>query len=255
MQKNPIIVIGEKESQNFYSTLFSRDERIEVHFYKKQADFNQWSEADMILLDCGFSPEIGLALLKVIKSSRPRVPVVFLTSVSSDSVAINAFRLGAIDYFKKQVNIVALRNFIENLLNVKRSSRERRRRICSGELETDLNLTSYMPSSLFRAVRLVENNLSFTLPLKTLAREANYSEYHFCRVFKKHMGMSPKKFVAFRRIERAKELLTSRGDLNISMVAAELGFNDASDFAKIFKKFTGVLPSAFRKLHEEKSSS
>ena len=90
MQKNPIIVIGEKESQDFYPTLFSSDERIEVHFYKKQADFSQWNEADMILLDCGFSPEIGLALLKAIKSSRPHVPVVFLTSVSSDSVAMNA---------------------------------------------------------------------------------------------------------------------------------------------------------------------
>ncbi len=256
MQKNPIIVIGEKESQDFYSSLFSIDERIEAHLCKQPLEFSRRSETDMVLLDCGFNPEIGLAILREIKSSKPHVPVVFLTNVSSESIAIDAFRLGAIDYFKKPVNVFTMRNFIENLLTIKRSSRrERRKKICSDEREAILlQLTSDKPSFLFRSVRLVENNLSFTLPLKTLASEANYSEYHFCRVFKRHMGMSPKKFVTFRRIERAKELLIASGDMNISMVALEVGFNDVSGFTKSFKKHTGATPTSFRKLHINNSS-
>ena len=247
MQKNPIIVIADKESQELYRTIFSIDERIESYFCNHLIDFSKCREVDMVLLDCGFSPESGLALLETIKSSMPHVPVVFVTDVSSESIAINAFRTGVIDYFKKPVNLLLLRDITEKLLMAKRSTRERRTRVEKVEREGDsFSLTTNMPSSLLRAISFVNNNLSSTIPVKALAKEANYSEYHFSRVFKKHTGMSPKKFVICRKIERAKELLIRKGDLNISQVASEVGFNDISNFNKSFKKLTGVTPSAFK---------
>jgi YesN/AraC family two-component response regulator len=256
MQKNPIVVFGEKDSQDLYLTLFPAGESVISHICKQPVDFSERSEVDMVLLDCGFDPETGLSLLKTIKSSKPHTPVIFLTHVSSEGTAIKAFRLGAIDYFRKPVNVLALRDFIENLLTVKRSKKERRKKIDCGEQEAVVPaLTSDRPAPILRAVRLIEDNLSSTLPLKALANEANYSAYHFCRLFKKHMGMSPKKFVAFRRIERAKDLLMRREDMNISMVAGEVGFNETSNFDRNFRKFTGVMPSAFRKMHKDKFSS
>ncbi|HAM49637.1 MAG TPA: hypothetical protein DCP92_02675 [Nitrospiraceae bacterium] len=254
MQKNPIIVIADKEGQELYHTVFSIDERIESHFCNHLIDFSKCPEVDMVLLDCGFSPESGLALLETIKSSMPHVPVVFVTDMSSESIAIKAFRIGVVDYFKKPVNLLALRDIIEKLLIVKRSTRERRKRIDKVEQESGfLPLTTDMPSSLFRAISFINNNLSSTIPLKMLAKEANYSEYHFSRVFKKHTGMSPKKFVTFGRIERAKKLLIRKRDLNISQVAMEVGFNDVSTFNKSFKKLTGVTPSAFKKMYNDNS--
>ncbi|MGD1074712.1 MAG: response regulator, partial [Thermodesulfovibrionales bacterium] len=205
MQKNPILVIADKESQELYRTIFSIAEKIESYFCNDLIDFSKCREVDMVLLDCGFSPESGLALLETIKSSMPHVPVVFVTDVSSESIAINAFRAGVIDYFKKPVNLLLLRDITEKLLMVKRSTRERRTRIEKVEREGgSFFLTTNMPSSLLRAISFVNNNLSYTIPVKALAKEANYSEYHFSRVFKKHTGMSPKKFVICRKIERAK---------------------------------------------------
>jgi AraC family transcriptional regulator len=72
------------------------------------------------------------------------------------------------------------------------------------------------------------------------------SKHHFCRVFKRHLGISPLQFFIRMRVERAKELLKNRA-LSVSMVALEVGFNDISNFIKHFKKVTGITPSAFRK--------
>jgi AraC-like DNA-binding protein len=53
-------------------------------------------------------------------------------------------------------------------------------------------------------------------------------------------------FVSCLRITRARELLL-REDLNISMVALEVGYNDASTFIRHFKKLTGLRPSDYKK--------
>jgi YesN/AraC family two-component response regulator len=51
--------------------------------------------------------------------------------------------------------------------------------------------------------------------------------------------------VSFSKIKRARELL-ARGDLTISMIAAELGYRDCAIFDRLFKKLNGLTPTRFR---------
>jgi AraC-like DNA-binding protein len=105
--------------------------------------------------------------------------------------------------------------------------------------------TSDKPRNIQDVVAFIEANLWSPLELNLLAEKAHLSKFHFCRFFKRHIGMNPMKFVASLRIERAKELLKQDG-LTVSSVANEVGFKDLSNFIRQFKKTTGVTPRTYR---------
>ena len=47
------------------------------------------------------------------------------------------------------------------------------------------------------------------------------------------------------RLERARDLLGSTG-MNLSQIADALGYADAANFTRAFKRWTGLSPSHFR---------
>jgi AraC-like DNA-binding protein len=178
------------------------------------------------------------------------MPVILLTDLKSENIAIEAFRRGVRGYYEKPVNIFELKDNIEKLLKIKRNSKEKR-----APLEKKLDVasgasgkvTSAIPSNLLRSVSYIEEHLSNPegICLEKLAKEACFSKYHFCRIFKKTIGMSPMSFVEFMRVQRAKDLLAGN-DVRISAVAHYAGFNDFSNFTRKFKKYTGVTPSIYK---------
>ncbi|WP_026494443.1 AraC family transcriptional regulator [Butyrivibrio sp. WCD3002] len=79
----------------------------------------------------------------------------------------------------------------------------------------------------------------------SMAKYCNLSEGYFSHYFKEKMGVSPMKYLANLRIEKAKFLL-SESDISVSNIAASLGFSDVLYFSRIFKKAVGESPTAFR---------
>jgi AraC-like DNA-binding protein len=59
-------------------------------------------------------------------------------------------------------------------------------------------------------------------------------------------GLSPWQFVLLRRVERAKNLLTTSRRA-MSEIAFECGFSSSQHFATAFKKQVGTTPSAYRR--------
>lgn len=101
------------------------------------------------------------------------------------------------------------------------------------------------PDNIIHVLGYIEENLWTPLELQHLAEKANLSKFHFCRVFKRHIGLNPMKYVSVMRIERAKELL-KQGNSPVSLVANEVGFRDLSNFIRQFKRTTGLTPTMFR---------
>ncbi len=101
------------------------------------------------------------------------------------------------------------------------------------------------PYKLRRVCEYIEANLASDLSLAELARLAGMSSYHFARVFKQSTGISPHQHLTRRRVERAQELL-SEGSRPLVDVAHEIGYKCQSHFTAVFRKMTGVTPSAFR---------
>ncbi|NJL49309.1 MAG: helix-turn-helix transcriptional regulator [Leptolyngbyaceae cyanobacterium SM2_5_2] len=90
----------------------------------------------------------------------------------------------------------------------------------------------------------IEAHLTADLSLADLALQAGLSKFHFSRLFKQTIGLTPHQYLLKRRIERAAPLL-KQGDLAIVQVAHEFGFADQAHFTRVFKQVKGLTPKRF----------
>ena len=104
-----------------------------------------------------------------------------------------------------------------------------------------------IPYELRGAIRLINSDYCDpSLTNAKLASECNISEVYFRKLFTKHFGISPKKFIIDLRIQNAKQLL-SEGILCASAISERCGFSNPYHFCRIFKQYTGSTPSEYRK--------
>jgi AraC family transcriptional regulator len=98
---------------------------------------------------------------------------------------------------------------------------------------------------LQRVLDYIESRLGEELTLAELAGIACLSPFHFSRCFKRAVGVGPQRYVARRRVERAREMIR-RTDEPLAPIAHTLGFADQSHFTKAFRRETGLTPARFR---------
>jgi AraC-like DNA-binding protein/CheY-like chemotaxis protein len=248
MEGGLIFAFALEERREPYHDLIPPGARCEIVLFKDALGSLKKGSGDLILLDCGCEFEEGLELLRDIKIALSSMPVVFITDIGSEEIAVRAFRLGARDYFRRPFDRDELRAAMQNIMRIKRASGGRtlplfgRDDVCS---QKTFGTVASRSENILRAIDYIEHNLSSELRLALLAKEANLSKYHFCRLFKRQTGMSPGRYIARLRIERAKGLL-ARADLNVSLTALESGFNDLSNFNREFKKHTVTTPSFYK---------
>jgi AraC family transcriptional regulator len=102
-------------------------------------------------------------------------------------------------------------------------------------------------SRINRVIDYIETNLSENLSLDELACIANFSKFHFNRIFHSLTGESLFTFIQRLRLEKAAGLLASRPDMNVTEIALECGFSGSASFSKSFRSFFGTSPSQWRK--------
>ena len=91
----------------------------------------------------------------------------------------------------------------------------------------------------------VRENLGNELSLVELANLVHTSPYHFARLFKASMGMTPHSYVLEQRILEAQRLLKSGRP--IAEIATVTGFSSPTHLADVFRRQFGVSPTTFRK--------
>lgn len=82
--------------------------------------------------------------------------------------------------------------------------------------------------------------------VSTLSEMSGISSRYYEHLFYKRFGQTPKEYVLYLKIERAKELLLNEKNL-VKNVAEQLGYADIYHFGKIFKQKTGYTPSEYKK--------
>ncbi len=91
----------------------------------------------------------------------------------------------------------------------------------------------------------IEANLGKQITLAQMANAASLSPIHFARQFKKSTGRSPHQYLLSARVETARRLLQT--NLPIAEVAYRCGFSHQEHLTRIFGRFTGVTPAAYRR--------
>ncbi|MCG3147065.1 MAG: HTH-type transcriptional activator RhaR [Verrucomicrobiae bacterium] len=101
------------------------------------------------------------------------------------------------------------------------------------------------PFDVARLQTYIHNHLRGTITVDELARQANLSTPHFNRVFRQLFSVSPMQYVLQTRVALASSLLTETA-LPLKQIGASVGCADPYYFSRLFKKMTGVNPSAYR---------
>jgi len=102
------------------------------------------------------------------------------------------------------------------------------------------------PRALAAVYDYVDQNLCGGVTLSDLAQVAGVSRFHFARMFKSSVGLTPIAFVERSRIERAKELIRVN-EQSLAEVALAVGFSDQSHFTRRFRVHANCTPAAFAK--------
>ena len=99
-----------------------------------------------------------------------------------------------------------------------------------------------------RVVEWIEAHLSESFTLSDLAAQAVLSEFHFARMFRVSMGVTPHTWVAQRRFARACFLLSRKHPDRrpLEQIAAACGYANASHLNRRFREELGITPSRYR---------
>ena len=90
-------------------------------------------------------------------------------------------------------------------------------------------------------------NSHYTQPLKMdqLAKQFGISISYLSHEFTKFTNRSVSEYILYRRVMLAKQMIQT--DLTLNTIAYQCGFNDYSNFLRMFNKLVGVSPSQYRK--------
>ena len=106
--------------------------------------------------------------------------------------------------------------------------------------------TGPVPVKILNAISYIQLNLHRDLSVTFLAKRANLHTDYFSRLFYRHTGERPVRYIHEKRIERAQYLMATT-QMTYAEIATQTGFENVFYFSKIFKKTTGMSPGNYKK--------
>ncbi len=96
-----------------------------------------------------------------------------------------------------------------------------------------------------------------SIDLDKISDQANFSKYHFLRLFKKSFGKSPHQYLIELRLSEARRLLKNK--VSVKETCFQVGFESVPSFVRLFKRREGLTPNEYAKkldrLEQEKLAS
>lgn len=109
--------------------------------------------------------------------------------------------------------------------------------VCSKEADCDaVNL----------CIRYMREHFAEDITQEALGAMTGYSGLHLMRLFVRHTGRTPHKWLTAIRLLHAQKLLTET-EKKLEQIAVECGFNSVSHFKTLFKRINSCSPGAYRK--------
>jgi two-component system response regulator YesN len=184
---------------------------------------------DAVFLDVDGLTDMASWVGAVTQGPHPCLCIVLSGRAEHDHIR-KAMRAGAFDFCAKPVNRDSLME-IADALRARLDERAKGPAVQDGRLP---QIRAY-----------IEAHLHEKIALPDVARAANMSKNYLCYYFKQHMGVTFVEYLSSVRIKRAKSLLAQ--PMTLDEIAEQTGFSDTPYFIKVFKKYEGVSPGAYRK--------
>lgn len=111
----------------------------------------------------------------------------------------------------------------------------------------DLGNSNTDNERLDKIIHYINQNITSTISIKTLAKEIYLSESRFKSLFKELTGFTPGDYIQRKRIEIAVERIKKEPQLSASDLAYQLNFSSPQYFSTVMKKYMGITPGDIRK--------
>jgi len=198
---------------------------------------------DIIISDVMMPGMDGMEFCKSIKNTdlTSHIPVILLTAKADQEDKISGLEIGADDYLTKPFSARELRLRIQNKIRELKILREKFSTVIAPQTTEDIEVLQ--DEFILKATRVLEQHLSDSqFGVEELSAIMNISVSQLKRKIKATTGFTTIAFINQYKMERAMEMLKADKG-TISVIAYKLGYEDASYFARVFKKHFGVTPS------------
>ena len=114
------LVDDEKIIHDIFKRIFKETEyEMIISENKSQAKSNHFKDVDIVIMDLLIPGTSGIDIFKELKKGDPEIKVIFLTAYGTIESAIEAIKLGAIDYLQKPFNNIELKHRIDRAIKEK----------------------------------------------------------------------------------------------------------------------------------------
>ena len=233
---------------------------------RKAADTAVLWGADLILMDIEMPGMSGLDAARAVLAQRLSCRVIFVTAYSLFQYAHEAVHLGACDYLLKPVDPDELEASVRRAMRQIETERKLEELAAAQpqpeQTETEEEAEDAPEESensqtalvMAHVRRYLEDNYMFDLSLDSVGEILHISPAYLSAQFKKYQKMNFLDCLTELRINAAKELLADPFRSSAE-VASMVGYEDASYFARAFKKRTGMTPTQYRRQASQKAKA
>jgi YesN/AraC family two-component response regulator len=196
---------------------------------------------DLLVTDIRMPVLSGLQLVDRIRRTNPDLRIIIISGYSEFEYARKAIELGVDEYILKPVDLESLR---ETLLRIRI-----RLESSAAQVDAEFGLDGVRPgeADLVRSVSLyLQENFRLPYSLERLAEAFGYKPAYLLRLYRRATGSTPTQDLIHLRIDKAKRLLAGHSQLEVKQVAAAVGYDDPLYFSRLFKRETGLNPTAFK---------
>jgi YesN/AraC family two-component response regulator len=206
---------------------------------------------DVLCFDFDYPDAAGLSALRNTKHCHPSLPILMFSEEASTELALWALRARVWDLLVKPVSVSDLRARLDMLARISERQRQRRARdvfmpeaASLSESIPGLRTEGVMP--LRPAINFMLQHLHEKIPLVTVAHLCGMGACEFSRAFKRAQGMTFRDYLNQVRVNEAAALLRN-SRASVLDVACAVGINDPSHFARMFRRYIGHTPTAYRR--------
>ena len=210
---------------------------------------------DLVISDIMMPEMDGNTLCTKLKNNvnTNHIPVILLTAMSREEDQLTGLQSGADAYVVKPFNIDILRRTIINLLNVRRTLKNK---FTGSESQSDKQLAIEKDQSpkdqlMEQVMKVINDNMdNEDLSVDMIAREVGLSRVHLHRRMKELTNQTPHAFIRNTRLQYAEKLL-SHSNKTISDIMFTCGFSNPASFSTMFKNLYGSSPRDYMQSHRK----
>jgi YesN/AraC family two-component response regulator len=216
---------------------------------------------DIVCFDYDYPDLAALQQIPAAKKRHPSLPILMLTLQRSADLAVWALRARVLDYLIKPIDAAEIEQFtsrLKSVIEAKRSQGSRQAISSAPRAPREARYYARVAARarVERAIPHIAKHFATRISEPQVAELCGLSPFRFSRQFRASFGICFQEYLSNLRVSEARRLLENHV-MPVADIAAAVGFDDPSYFARVFRRTVGMSPSDYRASlgHENPASS